>query len=247
MRPMHPRIKGFLEGLAGALIFGTAMVYGSAEAADSTFVAGFGGGNGACGDFEPRAFVEYDRDDAARPIHVNVSVAPNGSCTGQGIVIDASAEQRFDVSDTIYAVVAAGYDRRTVPFEYEGCPDGFKCFHSAAVETASVAAGAGLRLSFGTVSLTYNAVRNPLQEGGDLSPVSVTGSFRLLDSELDVTVRAEGIWDARVTRQFGKVQFGASIVNNAHLMEHAAPAEKSGLDRAGGPNPLYGFDFGVRF
>ena len=225
----------------------TALVCGSAGAADTTFVAGFGGGNGACGEFEPRAFVEFDRDDAARPAHVNVSVGPNGSCTGQGVTIDASVAQRFDVSGDLFAVVSAGYDRRTVPFEYLGCPDGFKCFHSAGVETSSVAVGAGYRLSVGTVSVNYNAVRNALADGGDLSPVSVTGSVAVAGAEIDFTVHDEGIWDARVTRAFGRIQFGASVANNSHLLDHAAPAVMSGLDRAGGPNPLYGFDFGVRF
>ena len=32
--------------------------------ADTTFVAGVGGGNGACGEFQPEGFVEFDHDDA---------------------------------------------------------------------------------------------------------------------------------------------------------------------------------------
>ena len=220
---------------------------------DSTFVIGIGGGNGKCAAFEAEAFAEYDLDSAGRPMHLNIHVAPNGSCSGQGTGIDAAMAQRFDVTDAIYGVVGAGYDQHVIPFEYTSadggaCVDGFKCFHSEEVPTTNLYAGIGYRIGDDwTVTARLNAVDNPLGAGGNLSPVSVGVSGRLYGFEIDSTIMGSGIAELDVTRDIGGWQIGLRASANAAKLENPAPLMLSGLTRKAGPTVVYSFDIGKRF
>ena len=221
-------------------------VAGTASAADQTFSAGVGGGNGQCGEFEPEAVIAYDRDSRETPAHVNVRVGPNGSCSGQGVTVDAQAAYNFDLSHGFYATVVGGYDRRTVPFEYDNAGvESFKLFHSVGVETVTAAVGVGYRLPVGTVAVVANAVDNPLADGSNLLPVAVIASVAVFDVEVDATVQAEGIWDVRASRALGRFRAGVSVAHNGHRLDHPAPAVLDGRARLGGPNPTYGFDVTV--
>lgn len=221
--------------------------------ADTTFVVGFGGGNGKCAEFEPEAFAEFDRDDPNQPMHLNIHVAPNGSCSGQGTAIDAAVAQRFDVNKSVFGVVGAGFDQHVIPFEYiavdgGSCIDGFKCFHSEEVPTTTLYVGAGYRIGTDwTVTARLNAVDNPLDAGGNLSPVSVGISGRFAGFEIDSTLLGSGIAEVDITRSVGEWQVGVRASANAAKLENPAPAMLSGLSRKGGPTVVYSFDVGRKF
>lgn len=237
------------------IIAALAAVLAVGALADTSFVAGIGGGNGQCGRFEAEGFAEADFDSADRPAHFILRVGPNGSCTGQGVAVDGQVAQRFG-DGAFYGVVTAGYDQDTVPYEYGPCIDGFKCFHSVGVSTTTLSFGGGARLGDwseeGTgwrlsAEIAANAVDNPLATGENLSPLILSLSARAAGVEIDATVHDEGIADVRVKRAVGRMQVGVSVSANGHKLDNPAPATLSGQARLGGPNPVYSVDVGWRF
>lgn len=209
--------------------------------------AGISVGNAACGRYEPTGSGTIDRDDPDQPFHFNIQIGPNGSCSGQGVGVDASFKQRFNVSDVVFGVIEAGFDQSTLGFEYVGCPPGFKCFHSENVQSPTLAFGGGVR--FGpedawTASLALNAVDTPLATGKNLVPLVVSLSGVVFGFETDVTLRPHGLVELDVTREVPVGKDGDNSVTltmrgsrNGHLLEHDAPYMLSGLTRASSPNP----------
>ena len=210
------------------------------SSAETTFSAGAGGGNAACGEFEVEAFAKADRDDPDRPMHFAVSVGPNGSCSGQGVAIDASASQRWDITERLFGSITASYDRHVVPVEY-GPLSTFKLFYGAAAENAAIEFGGGVRVGAWTVEAVANAVDNALSAGGNLFPMGlkVAGEYR--DIEADASFYAQGIFDVDLSysEEGSRIEITASVTNNGAKLAHFAPAEIDGFARVGGPRRTY--------
>lgn len=226
----------------------------AAHAAETSISAGFGGGNGQCGSFEPAASIAYDRDSDDLAAHTHIAVGPNGSCAGQGTTIDAAVTKVFPYSGPWGGFVTGGYDERTIPFEY-----GVKTFRGYGVKTVS--AIAGVRYDCGdecSIRIGYNAVDAPLAKGGDASSVFLAANYEVMDQwELSGDTNFT-VTSFRLGRTGSVMDVSAGVVFGAHRLDHPAPSTLPALDDGGSaipgvdltrrdpPSPIYTIHVGWR-
>lgn len=231
---------------------------------EETISAGFGGGNGICGNWQPSASIAYDRDSDDLAAHTYLTVGPNGSCDGQGISIDAAVTKMFQYRGPWSGFVEAGYDRRTIAFEY-----GVKSFRGYDVEAAS--AIAGIRYDCGdecSIRLGYNAVKTPkvrVADGADPYPdgnasrIFLAANYEFVD-EWEVSADTNfTVSTVRLGRTGAFIDLAASVTFGAHKLEHPAPGSVAALDDGGSPivgqylarrdapSPIYSIHVGWRF
>ena len=216
--------------------------------------AGFGFANAACGSGKPTFNFDYDRDSDDIPAHFRMGIGPNGSCAGQGVRVDAYVAKRKYLrgGDNLFLVAAAGYDSRTVPFEYvrtdlANASDPFKHFHGERVETIQGLAGVGWDCGDNcSIRVLWNFVDSPLLAGGNVGPVQVAATYEVFESvELnltaDDTIRTLDVsWESDGMRVTGSMTYGANDLDNG------APAafDDGSYVQAGSPDPLYAVNFG---
>ena len=224
--------------LAGAA---AALASAGAAAQRAEFSAGFGVSNGTCGSAEPTATLAYDLDADRMPAHFRLAAGPDGSCEGQAVSVDALIEARHYFRDRIFAVGGAGYDRRSVPFEFEATAWGTKQFRGVEVEAAQALLGLGFDGGDWSCQVAYNAVEARLQAGGRVLPIQANCRALL------------GAWDLSGTTSFdihtlaasfraGRVELAAEAAFGFHRLENPAPDHLEGdvrYGRADPPSPLY--------
>ena len=216
--------------------------------ADDSLSAGFGASNAACGSGEPTANVRYDRDSDDIPAHFRLAVGPNGSCTGQGISVDAYVGKREYRGDHVFGLVAAGYDSRTVPFEYVRAIDAdpFKHFHGERVETVQALIGLGYDCGDNcSVRLVYNVVETPLWDGGNMSPVSIAATYEWASVEFNAEANPD-VQSLDVSWSDGGMEVSGSISWGMQDLDNSAPPTIGDYAQAGAPDPLYSVSFGWR-
>ena len=254
--------KDALQVVIGAAVFGVAVAIMAfllaPHASAKDFSAGFGVGNAACGSAEPTASIVYDDDSDGLPMHFRLGVGPNGSCSGQGVSVDVLVEGRRYVNDRYYGVVGAGYDLRTVPFEYDATAWGTKQFRGEGVETVQAMFGMGMDTGSGFVQATYNVVENALADtlddngvvedkGGNLFPVSITAGWQLLDEQLELNATTNFDTAAiSADARHGNIVVGVSASFGFHKLDNPAQPFLVGRDvkyeRQDPPSPLYSVD-----
>ena len=205
--------------------------------------AGLGVGNAVCGKGEPSAAFRYDRDSDATPAHLNLTVGPGGSCAGQAVSVDFLVEARQYLRDKVYTFVGAGYDQRSVPFEY--APAAAKQFRGQKVETAQATFGIGFDGGDWYCQTSYNAVETRMVDGGTLTPVQATCSAQLLEKiELTGTTNVDThafdlTYDAGQISVSGSVSFGFSDLGGpapGYITDESTGARYRQL---GAPSTLY--------
>ena len=207
--------------------------------------------NSTCGTGEWRGTAAWDRDSDDLRGHLNLGVAPNGGCDGQGYTIDALVDYQYEISGSWFVVAGAGYDRRNRPDEYipgTGVEnDGAKFFRGNAVESVSLHGGAGYDCGANCyVQATFNVVDNALAKGGNAIPVWITGSYQLGEIELNATsnfemAQASAAWNLGVMTVTGAVATGYQKLDNpvpAMIMVNGNPAYL-----AGAPPTTYSLKF----
>ena len=229
-------------GLTGVAV-GVFAFFLTRAAIANEFSAGFNYGNGICGTGEVSASMVYDRDDDGIPAHLRLGVSPNGSCSSQALTVDALVEARRYFGDTFYGVAGAGYDIRSLPFEYE--PAATKQFYGQEVETAQALFGAGYDGGNWYVQATYNAVETDLADGGKLFPVQATFSIQHGDLEFNATSNVDTHqFDA--TYVLGQIEVSGRVSFGFDKLGSPAPdylmADGMKYMRLGAPDPLYSFD-----
>ena len=238
---------GYKLALASVLTAGLVTIAAISQSAHADeFSAGVGYENGTCGVGEFNATVAYDRDSDAIRGHLLLGVSPNGSCSGQGLAVDAVIERQDTLRGNLFTVVGGGYDKRTVPFEYlpPYADSNFKFFRGTGVETASAHFGFGYDLGDNRyIQVVYNAVENRLADGGKLNPISVVATYQIGDNiELNATSNFDthsfgATWD------LGAIELGGSVDIDYGKLEHPAPLflDEGGAEfvRAGAPGKLY--------
>ena len=214
-------------------------------AADADFSAGVGGGNGACGSFEPTATVTYDRDGDTIPGHIKLGVGPNGSCNGQALTVDVVVNARYYFREQVYTFAGAGYDLRTVVYEFE--PAATKQFYGQQVTSAQALVGFGYDFGDAYCQLAYNAVKTGLVGGGNLFPMQVTCSVQVLGTlEVNGTTNID-THSVDATYDLGPISVSASVGFGYHKLGNPAPAFLQDMQtgkeylQLGAPNPLYRF------
>ena len=216
------------------------------------FSAGFGVGNAACGSAEPTASVVYDDNSDSLPMHFRLGVGPNGSCSGQGVSVDALVEGRRYVNERYYGVVGAGYDLRTVPFEYDATAWGTKQFRGEGVETVQAIFGGGVDSGSGFAQITYNVVENDLNDGDKLSPISITAGQRFFDDRVEVNATTNFDTAAiSADATHGNIVVGVSASFGFHKLDNPAPEYLDGGDvmynQVSPESPLYAANVRWRF
>ena len=205
--------------------------------------AGLGIGNAVCGTAETSAAFRYDRDSDATPAHLNLTVGPGGSCAGQAVSVDFLVEARQYLRDKVYTFVGAGYDQRSVPFEY--APAAAKQFRGQKVETAQAIFGFGWGGGDWYCQAAYNAVETRMVDGGTLTPVQATCSAQMLGKiELTGTTNVDThavdfTYDAGKISVSGSVSFGFSDLGNpapGYITDESTGARYRQL---GAPSTLY--------
>ena len=207
--------------------------------------AGLGLSNAACGTGEPTASVSYDRDGDVIPAHFRLGVGPNGSCDGQGVTVDALVEGRYYVREQVFTLVGAGYDLRTVPFEYAATSWGTKQFRGERVETVQALFGLGYDGGDWSIQAAYNVVENKLSDGDDLFPVQINARWNLDDIELSGTTNIDTHTMA-ASYKYGKIMFTGGVSYGFHKLDNPAPDYLMGdgqkYMRADPADPLYSFN-----
>ena len=242
----------FLDKVSiGVLAVLAAFVASHVLADDVSVSADLGYGNAACGTGEPSFGIRYDRDSDDVPAHFRLRGGPNGSCSGQGIAVDAYVAKRRPVTDNTFGYVAAGYDSRTVPFEYVRTDvngDPFKHFHGERVESVQALVGVGYDCGNNcSIRVAYNMVDTPLAAGGSVAPVQIGITYQVADIEFNVTAddtvqTFTAAWEASDIVVSADVTYGATDLAND------APASfEGGYVLAGAPDVLYGVSVGLRF
>ena len=213
--------------IAIALAFACA----NSMADETTLAAGFGLSNGACGTGELTGTFSYDRSGDELPAHFRMSVGPNGSCSDQGVSVDASVAKRTYLNDDsrFFLNVAGGIDIRTVPFEYTSDLSTFKTFRGYGVIATQAVAGVGYDCGEEcSVRLNYNVVENDLGEldaSGDfkhVGPVELNVTYKYEDLGFDLslndTVQSLNVsWDQPKFVITGSVTTGASDLRSDAL------------------------------
>ena len=234
----------FYTVLAAIGLIGAICLSQFAEAADKTMSAGLGLSNGACGTGEPTASIAYDRDGDTIPAHFKLGVGPNGSCDGQGVTVDALVEGRYYVREQLFALAGAGYDLRTVPFEYAATSWGTKQFRGERVETVQALFGLGYDGGDWSVQAAYNVVENKLSGGDNLFPVQLNARWNLADLELSGTTNVDTHTMA-ASYIYRKIELAGSVSFGFHKLDNPAPDYLAGdglmFLRADAPSPLYNF------
>ena len=227
-----------------ALVAVPALFAPFANAEDTSISAGIGGGNGACGSFEPNASFRYDRDSDDTPMHFNMDVSVNGGCTGQFTTIDASLAKRYTISDNFFGYVSAGYDIRTLTVEFASDDPNFKRFRGFATETTTAVAGVGY--DFGdnrSFRIGYNAVKNLDNMNKEITPLQATltwGFGNGLEINADTNTVAHTL---SLAFERGNAVFVASMTKGASGLKNDAAdwAAENGYEIAGTPDPIYSF------
>lgn len=230
----------------GLLTFGLANAFG---ADDVSVSAGFGGGNGSCGSFEPTAALRYDRDSDDTPMHFIMEVGPNGGCSDQAVNVDASVTKRYTINEGFYGFVAGGFDQRTLTVEFEPVPDeeDFKPFRGFHTETVSAIAGVGYDFGSGSVRVGYNAVETHLDDGTEngrkRNLPEIGFSWKLpfgLELDIDTNTKAHTL---SVAYEEGNAVFFATATDGASkLFNDAAKwAEDHKKTIVSTPDPVYSF------
>ena len=222
--------------------------------ATETLAFEVGGGNGACGEWMPDAGVRYDRDSDSLPVRLNMALAPNGGCTGQGVSVDASVSHHRPVGwdGALYLDLTAAYQLQTVPFEYllPSVPND-PAKHFFAYDVTSAQASAGLGVDFGNwnVSAGYNAAEILDGAGEPLAPwrVEVNGTVGLLEVDFSAieTVR----WLSVSFDGAGNTVFGVDAVQGAGslLTPPTLRGDNGEYELAGGPDLVYRIFVGWEF
>lgn len=232
--------------LAGIAVFSIVVIYfvffaGFVKADDIS--AGLSVSNGICGTAEPAGAFSYDRDNDQTPAHLRLTVGPNGGCNGQAVTVDFLVETRHYLKEKIYTFAGAGYDQRSVPFEYE--PAATKQFYGQEVETAQALFGFGFDGGDWYCQASYNAVETDMVDGGTLNPVQATCSFQLLGNiEVNATTNADTsafdfAYDAGTITLSGSVSFDYSDLGNPAPDYLADQATGVKYMRQGAPSTLY--------
>ena len=232
-------MKGAVVGLIAAA---TLSLFVCQSRADE-ISAGLSVGNGICGTAEPAGAFSYDRDNDATPAHLRLTVGPNGGCSGQAVTVDFLAEARHYLKPKIYTFAGAGYDQRSVPFEYE--PAATKQFYGQEVETAQALFGFGFDGGDWYCQASYNAVETDMVDGGTLNPVQGTCSFQLFGNvEINATTNVDTSafhfdYDAGTITLSGSVSFDYSELGNPapdYLMDQTTGVKYM---QQGAPSTLY--------
>ena len=225
------------------IIFIFALWAAAALSRADSLSAGLGIGNAVCGTAETSAAFRYDRDADDTPAHLNLTVGPGGSCAGQAVTVDFLVEARHYWREKVYTFAGAGYDQRSVPFEY--APAAAKQFHGQTVETAQAIFGFGFDAGGWYCQAAYNAVETRMVDGGTLTPVQATCSAQILEAiELSGTTNFDThaldfAYDA------GKITVSGSVSFNFSDLGNPAPAyitdELTGVKyrQLGAPEILY--------
>ena len=252
------------EGLLWVGVFVAAMMVLGAWAEDAddqvSLSFGLGASNVECGTGIGSAYVRYDNDHDVRPAHLLVESGPNGSCSGQGTLVDAQVAWNGDFGTAVsgpwtWQVVGA-YDQRVVPFEYQTRDPG-KLYRGVEVVTVSALVGACREVLYGQACLRFDAIEQDYEtpNAGGTSPFSLSYAGEYKGFEVDATWLAFGdqdlILDLGVTRDWGGFEFGASASVNPALLDNPAPArlvadDGTHLARLGGPRVVYRLRFGRR-
>lgn len=225
------------------------------------FSAGFTFENLSCGSLEPTFSISYDRDNDSTPAHFRMSGGPNGSCTGQGISLDAVVEKRQYLGGDVWYVVAGGGIReQTQAFEYLGCLEDFKCYAGYAVRDVSARGGFGFDGGEWSVQLTYGAVENRLCQATDVEedmdgmylrggecdpdadnafPLQLSGSYRhrFMNGDLELNASTNTEFHAlNATWDYGVIELSADFTFDYGKLNNGAPYMKDGgLTRADPP------------
>ena len=222
---------------------------------DVTLDFEMGGGNGACGVFEPTAGVRYDRDSGTVPARFSMAVGPNGGCNGQAVSVDSTLSRHAEVGGAggVFVDLTAAYQRQTVPVEYlrdNVSSDPFKHFSGIDITAAQVAAGIGMKFgSDWSATVGYNAVETLDEFGDAIAPyrVSVTGT--VAGVEVDLAAIENVTWLALSWEASDNIAFGASAVRGMSRLQNDAPDTLGDGEytRAGSPATVYRVSAGWRF
>ena len=204
------------------------------------FSAGFTFENLSCGSLEPTFSISYDRDNDSTPAHFRMSGGPNGSCTGQGISLDAVVEKRqYLGGDHWYAVAGGGIREQTQAFEYSGCSEGFKCFAGYTVRDVSARGGFGFDGGEWSIQLAYDAVENRLCQAPDMGdcdpdadnafPLQLSGSYRhrFMNGDLELNASTNTEFHAlNATWDYGVIELSADFTFDYGKLNNGAPYDK---------------------
>ncbi len=237
--------------LAAATMLFVAAGAGAQQADTVTMDFELGGGNGACGRFEPTAGVRYDRDSATVPARFALSAGPNGGCSGQAVSVDAAVSRHVEIGAEggVFVDLTAAYQRQTVPTEYlrNVAGDPFKHFAGTDIQTAQAAAGVGLRFGDAwTASVGYSAIEQLDEHGDDIAPWRVSLSGEVLGVEVDVAAIEHVTWVSLNYEATDRIVFGANAVRGMSRLQNDAPATIGDYLRAGGPETVYRLYVGWR-
>ena len=198
MRPMNPRTKAFFEGLVCALAFGTAMVYGSADAEESVGVGVSGTNSGGCD--IPDVSVSYERTSEALEVFGRVRTGGNRFCEDT-VNADISIERDFG-----RVSIDLGYDRRSVAVQHKG--DVFTS-HWGSVDAASVS----LNIDVGLFEVGYDVVNEAPRVEADFA-------FRGVGFNVDAVVfdgspvySGRGSYEFALKGGWNLELFGSIVVN----------------------------------
>ena len=240
------------------IAFIVAVSAGASAASDSSFAAGFGASNAACGSGVPTAWLRWERESDASPARVHVRTGPDGGCAGQSTSVDASAARRLPLRGPWSLSVTGGYDQRVLPVEY-GCdgrsadcvPLPGKLFRGAEVVTVSALLGVVYDGGDWSIELRYDAVEHDWADGGGVPPISAAYRHRFGPVVLAADVMARGVGDVSVAWESGRLRAAVAASANASLLAHPAPPFVSAggrrWERLGAPDVVYDVEFGVRF
>ena len=224
-----------------------------ARAQDSeTLSFNVGGSNGACGEWMPDAGARYDRDSDTTPVRLDVSLSPNGGCTGQAVSVEAEVSQHVDLSDLFYVDLTAAYQLQTIPFEYllpAVANDPAKHFFAYDVTTTQASAGLGVDLGNWRFSAGYNAAEILDASGDPLDPwrVELSGSFGPVEVDFSAIQLVQ--WLSVAWSGSGNTVFSLDAVRGAGrlLLPPKFRGEENEYKLAGGPNVVYRASVGWEF
>ena len=217
--------------------------------ADTSLSVVFGVGNAACGTGEWDAGVRVDHDSDDMPYHANVTVGPNGGCSGQSVNVDVAVAKRHYVNGPWFGVVAGGFDRRTVAVEYvrvEG--DRFKHFTGQPTDTPTVQGGVGYDCGDNcSVRLLWNFVETARLDGDNIGPLSIAATYEIANVELNASLN-DTLWElgAAWEPEDSSMTLSTGVTGGVTDLDNGAPAMIDDYVQAGSKDRLYFMRFGWR-